>query len=116
MKKVRDKNKVLKELIGRLLSQKKPVWKATGRLLNRPRRQMHEVNLSRIEKYAKPKMTLIVPGVVLGSGELKKAVDVAAWKFSGNAKGRIEKAGGKCFAIEDLLNKNPEGKGLMIIG
>jgi large subunit ribosomal protein L18e len=116
MVEVREKNPVLKELIVNLFRQERPVWKATGRLLNRPKRQRHEVNLTKIERNAKAKDTLIVPGIVLGSGELSKAVNVAALKFSGRAREKIEKAGGKCFSIEELLGKNPEGKGVRIMG
>lgn len=37
---------------------------------------------------------------VLGDGELKKAVNVSAHKFSESAKDKIEKAGGKAQVIE----------------
>lgn len=74
-----------------------------------------EVNLSGIERYAKENETLVVPGVVLASGELKKSVRVAAWKFSTNARKKIEAAKGKCLAIQDLLKENPKGSGVRII-
>jgi len=114
--KIRDKNEALRKLIRDLLSQDRPVWKALGRGLNRPRRNGFRVNLYRIEKYAKGKETLVVPGIVLGSGEIKKARSVAALRFSDGARTKLEKAGGSCMSIRQLLEKNPQGKGVKIMG
>jgi len=118
--KPKNKNEALKALISRLNAEAKKseagVWRAIAEDLNRPRRIRFEVNLTAIEKYAQPKETLVVPGVVLGSGGLKKHVTVAAVRFSGSAKAKIEKAGGACLTIEELYEKNPKGKGIRIMG
>ena len=114
--KIRDKNEPLRKLIRDLLSQDRPVWKALGRGLNRPGRSGYKVNLYRIEKHAKGKETIIVPGVVLGSREITKARSVAALRFSESAKQKLEKAGGKCLSIRELLKENPQGKGVRIMG
>lgn len=114
------RNKSSKDLVERLhkegIKNKANVWKAVAKELNRPRRKRFEVNLARIEKHSKPKEKIIVPGIVLGSGEIKKKVVIAALKFSGNAKEKIEKSGGECLSIEELYEKNPEGKGVRIMG
>jgi large subunit ribosomal protein L18e len=116
--KIRDKNPLARALIEDIgkMGLKSPVWKAVARGLNRPRRKCCEVNLFRIEKHAKPKECIIVPGIVLGSGEIKKAVRVAALGFSAEARRKIEKAGGKCMSMEVILKENPEGRGLRIMG
>ena len=41
------------------------------------------------------------PVKVLGGGELTRAFTVTANKFSGSAKAKIEKAGGKVLTISD---------------
>ena len=41
------------------------------------------------------------PVKVLGGGELARALTVTASKFSGSAKAKIEKAGGKALTISD---------------
>ncbi len=114
------RNKSSKPLIEKLhkegIEKKAKVWKAVAKDLNRPRRKRFEVNLTRIEKNSKPKETIVVPGVDLGGGGIKKQVVVAAMKFSGKAKEKIEKSGGKCLSIEDLYEKNPKGKGVRIMG
>jgi large subunit ribosomal protein L15 len=40
------------------------------------------------------------PVKILGDGEIGKALTVSAHKFSANARGKIEAAGGKCEVIE----------------
>jgi len=118
--KLRDKDEVTKEMIEELhkrsFGNKSKFWKAVARGLNRPRRVKYEVNLLRLEKCAKPKETIVVPGAVLGTGEIKKKLTVAAMKFSATAKEKIEKAGGTCLSINELCKKNPEGKGIKIMG
>jgi large subunit ribosomal protein L18e len=99
------KNPVLSDLIIdlRMKGIKVPFWKAVASGLSRPTRKAFKVNLYRIEKYAKPKETIVVPGVVLGSGEIKKAHTVVALRFSGSAQEKIEKAGGKCVLLGDYF-------------
>lgn len=117
---MKAREKASKGLIEKLYKggaeQKAGLWKAVAKGMNRPRRMQFEVNLTRIEKFAKQKETIVVPGVVLGEGDLKKDVTVAAFRFSGNAKEKIEKSGGRCLSIEELHEKNPKGKGIRIMG
>jgi large subunit ribosomal protein L18e len=83
--------------------------------LNKPRRQRVEVNLSHIERHAKKDETVIVPGVVLGFGELTKPVIVSAWRFSNPAEEKIKKAKGKTLTIRDLMKENPKGTKVKIL-
>ncbi len=113
-----SKNKALGDLIIGLREKggKAPFWKAVAKGLSRPNRKMFKVNLYKIEKYAKPKENVLVPGVVLGSGELTKVCKIIALRFSEAAKQKIEKAGGKCILIEDYVNENPKGLKTRIMG
>jgi large subunit ribosomal protein L18e len=83
--------------------------------LNKPRRQRVEVNIAHIERYAKKDETVVVPGIVLGYGELTKPLTVSAWKFSKPAKQKIEKIKGKAISIEELVKKNPTGTNVKIL-
>jgi len=118
--KTRDKNPVLKGLIESLEKaseeQKVNVWKAVAKSLNRPRRKAHEIPLKTIERTAKPGETVIVPGTVLSTGELKKKLTVAALRFSGPAREKITKAGGNPLTLEDVIKENPKGKHVRIMG
>lgn len=112
----RKKNPVIESLIEKLSSEKAPVWKAVAKGLNRPRRIRYEVSLSDLEKNSDPKLATVVPGIVLGNGDLKKKLTVAALKFTRSSKEKIEKAGGKCLSITELVEKHKDGKGVKILG
>ena len=81
--KVRQKNPVLKKMIEDFSRRSDTgFWKALADGMNRPHRNCYEMNLDRLEKFAKAKDIIVVPGVVLGKGEITKPVSVAAVKFS----------------------------------
>ncbi len=92
-----------------------PIWKDVAEKLERSTRRRVELNISRINRYANENETVLVPGVVISSGELTKKVNVAAWKFSAAAKGKIEKSKGKTLTIEELMKENPKGSGIRIM-
>jgi len=91
------------------------LWKRIAQDLAKPSRQRKIVNLSRINRNTKDNETIIVPGKVLGSGELNHSITIAAFDFSGSAKSHIEKAKGSCLSIRDLMKKNPKGKDVRIL-
>jgi large subunit ribosomal protein L18e len=106
----------LKKLVALLHKQKKDIWKRIAKDLLKPTRQQRSVNLSKINRFFKEGETIIVPGKVLSDGFLEKKAHVAAFKFSHAAIEKVKKAGGATMTIEELLKKNPEAKGVRIIG
>ena len=112
-------NPNLKDLIQELkkLSSQQNInlWKKIALDLEKPTRQRRAVNISRINRYTKKDENIIVPGKVLGSGILDHPVTVAAWKFSEQAKEKINKIG-RAIYIQDLMKQNIKGKGVRIIG
>jgi len=91
------------------------IWCDISERLLGPRRQRAEVNVSKINRYTKDGDTVLVPGKVLGAGNLNHRVYVAALSFSQNAKRKIEATGGKCLTIEELMQINPRGSNIIII-
>ena len=90
------------------------VWGDIAERLEKPRRTHAEVNLGRIERYAREDETVIVPGKVLGSGVLQKDITVAAVDFSGTAKTKIDQVG-EAVSLETAVEQNPEGSEVRII-
>jgi large subunit ribosomal protein L18e len=90
------------------------VWADIAERLEKPRRTHAEVNLGRIERYAREEETVLVPGKVLGSGALRKDVTVAAVDFSGSAETKIE-AVGEAVQLEEALENNPDGSDVRVI-
>lgn len=91
------------------------IWKDIAWRLERPRRQRAEINVSKINRYTKEGDMIIVPGKVLGAGKLGHRVIVAAWQFSETAKEKIINAGGEAITIEELIERNPKGSGVIIM-
>lgn len=89
------------------------IWKRIATDLERP---IRVVNLSRINRYCKNNDTIVVPGKVLSMGNLDKKVTIAAYKFSGQALQKIKASGSNAISIRDLVQKNPKGNKVRIIG
>lgn len=91
------------------------IWRDVATRLEKPGRNYAQVNLSKINRYAKDGETVLVAGKVLGSGSLEKAITVAAYNFSATAMEKITDLGGKCLTIEQILQENPKGSGIRIL-
>ena len=91
------------------------IWRRVAELLEKPKRDRVAVNLSRINRYTVKDDVVVVPGKTLSAGVLNHPVTVAAFSFSKKAKEKIERAGGKCLKIEELLSQNPKGSNVKII-
>jgi large subunit ribosomal protein L18e len=107
------------ELIGLLKetshTENAPIWKDLAKRLEKPNRTHAEVNLSKIDRNTDENEIVLVPGKVLGAGDLDHGVTVAALKISNTAKDKIESVGGKILTIEDILEENPSGSGIKIL-
>ena len=106
---------LIKELRKKAIEHGARIWKRIAEDLEKSTRQRRIVNLYKINKFVKKDETAIVPGKVLGIGELDHSVTIAAWQFSNNALEKINKVG-KAIYISDLLKESPKGKGMRILG
>ncbi len=112
-------NPKLVELIGTLkeksYQENVAIWKDVAKRLERSNRRKAEVNISQINRHSSPDETVLVPGKILGSGELNHKVNVVALNFSKRAEEKIAAAGGECLDISEILDKNPKGNKIRII-
>jgi large subunit ribosomal protein L18e len=106
---------LIEELEKKAVAGKVKLWGRLANDLKKPSRQRRTVNVYKIDKNAKDGETVVVPGKVLNVGELKKKIEVAAFCFSESAKEKIEKVG-KAISIKELMETNPEGKKVRILG
>ncbi len=91
------------------------IWKNIANNLKRSTRQKRVVNLFKINKLCKDNETIIIPGKVLGDGELNHKLTISAFNFSKSALEKIQKSGGKAISIEELIKINPKGSKVRII-
>ncbi|OYT54506.1 MAG: 50S ribosomal protein L18e [Candidatus Altiarchaeales archaeon ex4484_2] len=91
------------------------VWGKIADELSRTRKKRRCVNVWKINKFTQKGDVVLIPGKVLGDGILDHKVEVAAFKFTENAKEKIKDYGGEIISIPELLKKNPEGSNIKII-
>jgi large subunit ribosomal protein L18e len=118
MKRTGPTNYQLQQLVAELETKavNSRFWKRVLKDLMKPARQRRTVNVYKIAKYAQEGETVLVPGKVLSVGDISKKVDVAAINFSDGARRKIESAQGKVLTIKELLQQNPDGKKVRILG
>jgi large subunit ribosomal protein L18e len=120
VRKAKATNPELIELIRFLKKQSREnnvnIWRDIAERLSKSRRSRLAVNVSRINRCTQKKELVVVPGKVLGSGEIDHAITVAAFAFSGRAKEKIMAAKGKCMSFFDIVQKNPKGSNVKIVG
>jgi large subunit ribosomal protein L18e len=107
--------KLIRELRKTANAYNARVWDRVAELLGRPARMRVCVNVSKINRYARPGEYVVVPGKVLGAGTLEKSVIVAAVSFSRTALEKIRSAGGTAMFLGDLLKLNPRGSNVRVI-
>lgn len=92
------------------------IWKSIAEALSKSRSQRIAINLSQINRNSAKDELVAVPGKVLGAGKINHPVVIAAFAFSTSAKDKIRKAKGKCLTFPDLVEKNPKGSNVKIVG
>ena len=101
-------------LIQEARKQETAFWQRVADDLEKSSRRRVEVNLSRIARASKEGETVVVPGKVLGSGELPHKVRVVAFSFTKSAQRKLKEAKCESVSIEEFLKKNPQGSGRII--
>lgn len=103
-------NYYVRKLIRDLWKTKIRIWKTVSKKLSGARKNRVEANLYRINKKTKNNDIIIIPGKVLGIGELDHKITIACLSSSKSAIKKIEASGSKLISIEDLLEQNPKGE------
>lgn len=91
------------------------IWKAVKGWLLTPRRRRVTVNISKLNRYTSEGEVVIVPGKVVGSGNMSHKITVGAYSYSLTAKKKLLEAGCEVLLIEELVSRYPDGKGVKII-
>ena len=104
----------IRKLIRSLWKTKINIWKNVSKKLSGPRRNRVKANLYRINKKTSKDEVIVIPGKVLGMGELDHTLTIACLEYSKSAKKKIESSGSKLITIEELLEQNPKGSGVKV--
>ncbi|MDP3765450.1 MAG: 50S ribosomal protein L18e [Nanoarchaeota archaeon] len=113
-------NPILQSLIQELKKkgreQSVNLWRRVAIDLEKPTRQRRVVNLSSLSRHTKENDVIVVPGKVLGAGNLEHKLTISAFQFSSGAKEKIEKVGARIVPLLELSKENPSGKNIRIMG
>ncbi len=109
----RTKKKTNPELIATIELAKKNNLLDLAKKLSGSTRRQKRVNLSDLDKIKHEKVLIV--GKVLGEGDIKKKIKIAALSFSEQAKEKLSKAGCKIFTIKQAIEKNKKLEGVEVI-
>ena len=119
-KQSRKTNKALVDLINQLKDHSRntgaALWRDVAQRLSKSRSNWAQPNLSRLSRHASEDAIVVVPGKLLGSGEIAGSYTVAAYSVSIGAREKIEAAGGKVLSLSELMKKHPKAKGVLLLG
>ncbi len=90
-------------------------WRSVEKLLSRSRSRMAEVNVGKIARLTGQGDRVVVPGKVLGKGEINHSVTVAALSFSSAALTKLRSAGCTVMRLDEFARFEQEGSGVKII-
>lgn len=93
-----------------------PIWRDIALRLERPSRHWAQVNVSKVAAHARAGENVIVPGKLLGSGELSTACTIVAYQASASAVAKVAAAGGKVLTLAEGVSQFPKGEKCRIIG
>lgn len=111
---IKTTNPRLKKTIQEL-EKEKGLWRKVGKELDRPNRIRAEVNLFKLNKETEEGDVVIVPGKVLGYGELNHSIKIGALSYSGKAREKIEESGSKALKIEEIKEEDPAKEKIKVI-
>lgn len=93
-----------------------PIWSRLAKLALKTSSSKRVVNLNKINDITKENDVIVVPGKVLGTGNVLHKVTLSSFSISNSAAKKIIESGGKIITFSEMIEKFPTGKGVSIIG
>ncbi len=95
---------------------KAKVYSVAAESLQKSKSKRPLANVGKIGRVTKAGDVVLVPGKVLGAGDLTHDVVVGAFSFSRGSIEKISKAGGKVLSLGEMVERYPSGKGVILVG
>lgn len=105
-----------RELKNASKKNKAPIWLRLAELALKPSSARRVVNVGQIDKFTKNNDIIVVPGKVLGTGNLTHKITLCSFSISNSGAQKILNSGGKILSLSELVKSNPTGKGVKIVG
>jgi len=95
---------------------KAPIWSKLSEFALKPHSARRTVNLKRINQLTKENDAVVIPGKVLGTGNISHKITLCSFSISNSAAAKIIESGGKIIKFPEMIEKFPTGKGLILLG
>ena len=105
-----------KELKKASKTNKAPIWAKLAQYALKPSSARRDINLNRINQLTKDSDTVVFPGKVLGTGNITHKITLFSFSISNSAAEKIIKSGGRIISHQDLIEQNPKGKEVIMLG
>jgi len=93
-----------------------PIWSKLAEYALKPSVARRNINLYRISQLTKDNDTVVFPGKVLGTGVVSHKINLCSFSISESAAKKIIEGSGKIISFSELIEKNPTGKGVVLLG
>ncbi len=93
-----------------------PIWSKLAKLALKTSAVRRVVNLTKINEVTKENAVIVVPGKVLGTGNVSHKITLSSFSISNSAANKIIESGGTIISFSEMIKKFPTGKGVIIIG
>ena len=93
-----------------------PIWSKLAKLALKTSASRRVVNLTKIDDVTKDNDVIVVPGKVLGTGNVSHKITLSSFSISNSAAKKIIESGGTIISFSEMIKKFPTGKGVNIIG
>jgi len=93
-----------------------PIWAKLAEYALKPTIARRDLNLNKIAQLTKENDIVVFPGKVLGTGNISHKIILFSFSISNSAATKITEKGGKLISHSELIEKNPTGKGVVLLG
>ncbi len=107
---------MVKELKQASTKNDAPIWLKLAKLALKTSSSKRVVNLTRINDFTKEGEVIVVPGKILGTGNVSHKITISSFSISNSAAKKIIESGGNIISFKEMIEKFPTGKGVRIIG
>ena len=107
---------MVKALRGASKKNNAPIWERLADMALKPTRAKRTINLGQLDKFVADNDVVVVPGKVLGTGNLSHKITLCSFSISTTGAKKITESGGKVLDISQIIKNHPTGKGVKIIG
>jgi len=105
-----------KQLRGASKKNNAPIWLRLAELAMKPSRARRVMNLGQLDKFVNDNDVVVVPGKVLGTGNMSHKITLCSFSISTTGAKKVTQSGGKLVDFTHLIKNHPTGKGVKIIG